>query len=157
MGAGGSRGRAHRNVLRSRDRGVVEVRRWADGGVAWRVATYGAAVVLSTTRVAVVRNVYEDGGTLTAKQVDVWERPGSLITHFDIPVDAAPEFGLSGRWFIYRTGYSIRATDITSGTAAVLTTVKKARVIGLSVSGRRVAWAEQRRGRDLIRAIRLPS
>ncbi len=71
--------------------------------------------------------------------------------------------GVSGRWVVFRTGRTIRALDATTG--AMSTLVRTPTVpVGLSVSDRRVAWAENFSadyahpgGRGRIRALMLPS
>jgi hypothetical protein len=56
---------------------------------------------------------------------------------------------------VFSTGRTIRLLDSRTRATSVLATAGS-RPIGLSVSGRRVAWAENIRGRGRIRALTLP-
>jgi Tol biopolymer transport system component len=77
-----------------------------------------------------------------------------------VPVPGGSPFelaGVSGRWVVFRTGKTIRALDASTLRTAILAVARDG-PIGLSVSGRRVAWAENAcsctGGR--IRALTLP-
>jgi Tol biopolymer transport system component len=83
-------------------------------------------------------------------------RTGAHAKTVGVPTD--PPLGLagiSGRWVVYRTGKTIRTVDARTLKTAVLARAT-AEPVGLSVSGRRVAWAENVAGRGRIRAIMLP-
>jgi len=92
--------------------------------------------------------------------------PGS-ITVFNARTDAArgsvavpaaifSDFGgISGRWIVFATERAIRALDARTLKTSVLA-VARSRPAGLSVVGRRVAWAENRGGSGRIRALTLP-
>jgi hypothetical protein len=60
------------------------------------------------------------------------------------------DLALSGRWLVFSTPTEIRILDIRTGLAQTLAKVEHP--IGLSVEGRRLAWAEPNR----IRAVELP-
>jgi hypothetical protein len=65
------------------------------------------------------------------------------------------EISMSGRWIVFCAGKSIQALNTSSGST---NTIAKAAgtVVGLSIEGHRVAWAEQLNGPDVIRAFTLP-
>lgn len=70
-------------------------------------------------------------------------------------VAGADNLSFAGRWVVYRVGRTIRALDVQRG--RVLLVARAAAIpVGLSLDGRRVAWAEQRGRRSRIRAAVLP-
>ena len=69
----------------------------------------------------------------------------------------AAEFEIAGadsHWVVYRLGPSIYALNAASRKTVLLTRAP-ANPVSLSVSGRRVAWAENKAGHGRIRAIDL--
>jgi hypothetical protein len=118
------------------------------------VAFDGARVALLVYR---VRPDDSDAGAFVERRVEIRALDGTLMRAFVVEPDSSLEFALSGNWFIYRTLETIRAVDIRSGSSTVITTAPTRAVVGLSVSGARLAWAEQRRGSDVVRAVQLPS
>jgi hypothetical protein len=86
-------------------------------------------------------------------------KTGAKRTVVEVPRDpqgfGSELAGISGRWVVFRTGRTIRLVDSQTLAASVLA-VAPVRPIGLSVSGRRVAWAENLRARSRIRALTLP-
>jgi hypothetical protein len=78
-----------------------------------------------------------------------------------VPVsNATNAFSLVGgdtQWVVFRIGRAISALNVNSDQIVFLTTTAP-RPLGLSVSGRRLAWAENIKGRGgRIRALELPS
>ena len=71
-----------------------------------------------------------------------------------VPDSTSPELAADDREVVYRVGRSIRAVDIGTAKSQVLTRAA-ATPIGLSVEGRRVAWAENLKGSARIRALYL--
>jgi hypothetical protein len=63
--------------------------------------------------------------------------------------------GVNGRWVVYRTNRTIRGLNA-FGSGVSRLTVASSEPVGLSVSGRRVAWAERGRSVWRIRALTLP-
>ena len=83
-------------------------------------------------------------------------RNTSGVTKRTFTVDKrVTEISMSGRWIVFRAGTSIEALDTNTGATRTIATAIGA-VVGLSVDGRRVAWAEQLAGPDTIRAAELP-
>jgi hypothetical protein len=68
----------------------------------------------------------------------------------------ASDLVASGHWLVFRTGNAIRLLDTRSRKISVAAIVKGT-PIGLSVSGKRVAWAEILRGGSRIRSLILPA
>jgi hypothetical protein len=72
---------------------------------------------------------------------------------------------LQGRWgralsasgddVVYSTGLAIHVLDVTTFRSTRVA-LAAARPIGLSIEGRRIAWAENARGRAWIKALTLP-
>jgi Tol biopolymer transport system component len=92
-------------------------------------------------------------------QITLFDARRGKVQHV-VPVHGAPPLalaGISGRWVVFRTGRAIRALDASTLRTSILAFARDG-PIGLSVSGRRVAWAENAcsctGGR--IRALTLP-
>jgi dipeptidyl aminopeptidase/acylaminoacyl peptidase len=64
--------------------------------------------------------------------------------------------GADAHWVVFRVGRALSALDTHSHRVVRLTTAA-ANLLDPSVSGRRVAWAENRDGQGRIRALELPS
>ena len=62
---------------------------------------------------------------------------------------------MSGRWLVYVTGTVIRVVEIETGKESLMVRARSA-VVGVSIDGRRVAWAESSGKRSRIRALVLP-
>src|SRR5262249_58400016 len=74
------------------------------------------------------------------------------------PAYASPcgcALSMSGNRVVFRAGRTIELLDAATQKISVLT-VARSRPIGLSIEGRRVAWAVNADGRGLVRAIVLP-
>jgi hypothetical protein len=63
--------------------------------------------------------------------------------------------GVDGRWVVFSTNRTIRALNTPRGGILRLT-VARSEPVGLSVSGRRVAWADRGGSVWRIRALALP-
>jgi hypothetical protein len=115
-------------------RNAIELRATATGRVLSAFNTDGlpSEVALAGARVALL---YQKPEKLEIRSVN-----GSLLRQ--VSVAAAQNLSLAGRWTVYRTGRTIRALEVQSGRAMI---VARAAVVpvGLSLDGRRVAWAEQ--------------
>jgi len=150
--AGGSLPRSLTFSIPNRWRSIGQLRR--PGGS--RIVKYGSdgvptAVALFGPIVAVL-TVLGNGG----KRISVFNaRTGALRRSFDVPSAAAPDLGLNRRWVVFSVGRAIRAIDLATNAGRILARVR-ANPFDLSISGRRVAWAENRHGRGTVRAIMLP-
>jgi WD40 repeat protein len=71
-----------------------------------------------------------------------------------VPRNAGLGLDMDGRWVVFSAGSSVRAINVRTRTSRVLARARSA-PIGLSLSGRRVAWAENVRGRGRVRALSL--
>jgi dipeptidyl aminopeptidase/acylaminoacyl peptidase len=122
---------------------LVKVRR-TSGGAAAKVAVSGDAVALSRSTLAV----------LHAGRINLY-RPASGRLLRSIPVrGAAHELSLSGNRLVFRTGRTIRLLDSATGKVSTLARAA-ATPIGLSISGKRVAWAENFHRRGRIESVRV--
>jgi hypothetical protein len=113
-----------------------------------------SALISSFDSPADVRALAFDGSrtaSIVGNRIEVHARRGSL----PLARGAASEISIDSHWLVYRTGRSIHAVDTRIWRSSVLT-VARGDVLGLSIEGRRVAWAERRRGPDVIRAAVLP-
>jgi hypothetical protein len=62
---------------------------------------------------------------------------------------------MSGHWIVFSVGTAIQALDTDTGETRTIAHAAGT-VVGLSIDGHRVAWAEQLSGPDVIRAATLP-
>jgi hypothetical protein len=129
----------------------VEVRNVLTGSLVASVSPNGAPVAIALS-----------GGTLAllgrsaGKLVLTWyDIPtGKEMGSVRVPAATAPELSASDGTIVFRVRRSIRSVDVQ--TKRVRTVAAAAAVpIGLSIAGRRVAWAENLAGRARIRAITL--
>jgi Tol biopolymer transport system component len=128
-------------------RNAVEVRATATGRVVARFKTerLPSELALSGSRVALLY--------ARPAELEVRDLNGRVLRRASLR--RAENLFLAGRWAIYRTGRTIRALDVERGTT-ILVAGAAATPVGLSLDGRRVAWAEQRGRRSRIRAAVLP-
>jgi len=132
-------------------RDLVEIRAWPAGQIVASSDVDGTldAVALDGNRTCVL---LERSAT---KWLQIRSLNGAIEREVRVPGSVANELSMADRWVVFRSGRTVRLLDRRSGALATLT-VAAGNVIGLSIEGRRVAWAEQRRGADRIRAITLP-
>ena len=79
---------------------------------------------------------------------------GGLAGFVHMPTGTAPEISIAGHTIVFHVGRSIRTVD--TATRRITTVAKAAAApIGLSVTGNRVAWAENVAGRGRIRDVLL--
>ena len=137
--------------LGEQGRKSFEIRRAIDGRLinSFDLSTEVKAIAFDAKRIALV---VAGGRTRT---LELRTRTGTLTKGLTLYPGAADEISLAGRWVVYRTGRTIRIVDTRAWKQSVLT-IARGSVIGLSSEGRRVAWGEQRKGTDLIRAVTLP-
>jgi WD40-like Beta Propeller Repeat len=111
-----------------------------------------AGVALAGGRVAVGTQDLAGQGLLTLFAATTGRRLASAR----LPGPAAEVVGANDRWVIFRTGTrTIRAFDMRTSKARILA-IARAAPIGLSVTGRRVAWAENTGLSARVRALTLP-
>ena len=149
IGPDGSGKRLVTSTKPAPDRSLVEFRRrngallssFAISGVATAIATDGRHIALLLNSRKPVLEVRASTGRVVYRQA--------------LPKATTPNYlGLSGRWIAYHAGKAIRLLDWRTGRESVLASVRSP--VGLSVEGKRVAWAEQRRKGSSIRAAVLP-
>ena len=154
----GSSGQILTRTEPARGRNAVEVRHARTGktvatfntAVPSDRATAPSAVALSGSRIALL--FYK---SRTSRRLEIRTLRGSLTRTISVARPDADEIFMSGRWLVFRTGAVIRSVDVRSGGQSVLTRAR-GNVVGLSIDGRRVAWAEQGARTSRIRALVLP-
>jgi Tol biopolymer transport system component len=92
----------------------------------------------------------------TQATIEIRSARGHLLRRVSVPRPGFDQLSMSGRWVVFQAGKTIRAVDATTGRTTVLAQTKKASIVGLSIDGRRVAWAESTSKRGRIRAMVLP-
>jgi Tol biopolymer transport system component len=88
-------------------------------------------------------------------KVEIRTLKGALVRAASVRRPTGDEISMSRRWVVFRTGRVIRALDVRSGRQRVLARAE-GYPVGLSIEGRRVAWAEQGSRTSSIRAVFLP-
>ena len=81
-------------------------------------------------------------------------RHGDPLGSVPVP-SSADDLSMAGRRIVFRTGRGIWLLDTRTKRTSRLATAA-ALPVGLSIEGRRVAWAENLRSRARIRAVFLP-
>jgi Tol biopolymer transport system component len=129
-------------------RNVIELRATATGRVlsSFNTERLPTEVALAGSRVALLY--------AKPRELEIRGLNGNL--HWQGSVEGAENLSFSGRWALYRTGRTIRALDVLNGRSILI--ARAANVpVGLSLDGRRVAWAEQPTvSKSRIRAVVLP-
>jgi Tol biopolymer transport system component len=140
-------------------RNAVEVRDAGTGRIvaAFNMATLPSAVALSGSHIALL--VVKQGSRPT---IEIRKLDGSPVRTIAASRPADDNIFMSGGWIVFKTGatslrrgVTIRAVHVRSGGQAVLARTH-AEVVGLSIDGNRVAWAERGERRSRIRALLLP-
>jgi Tol biopolymer transport system component len=130
---------------------VTEVRRLSDGRLVARVERPGvASSVALSERVGAL--VIRRGGVRRLELFD--SLTGRSLGAVRTPPGFVPDPKATGDTIVYRVGTTIWALDARTKRSRVVARAGS-RPIGLSVDGRRVAWAENRGGRAYVRAVEL--
>jgi hypothetical protein len=79
---------------------------------------------------------------------------GRLLAATAVADDASRTLDIAYKWIVYRVGHQIRIVDARGSDHLLVRPT--ARPIGVSIEGRRVAWAENKAGRHRIRALLAP-
>jgi Tol biopolymer transport system component len=114
----------------------------------------------AATSAAFAGNVAAVSGVLAsgAEQITLFQaRSGAKLA--SVQVGTSRDFTVVGgdaHWIVFRLGTTISALNLRSRKVSRLATATQ-RLLGLSVSGRRLAWAENINGRGRIRSLQLPS
>jgi hypothetical protein len=129
----------------------VEVRDVETGALVASVSPEGTpeAIGLSSTTLGILGRV---SGRLVLSWTSV--AGGKPLTSLALPPGAAPFVSVGDDWIVFRVGRSIRVVDVKTKHVRKVATAG-ATPIGLSITGSRIAWAENSGGRGRIRAITL--
>lgn len=116
------------------------------------VVSDSRSVALGGGRIAVLSVLGQTG----KPQISLFDAESGALQHVvEVPAAGQLELaGVTGRRVVFRTGRTVRLLDAVALRMSVLT-VLHTDPIGLSVSGGRVAWAENRGSVGRIRAIQL--
>jgi dipeptidyl aminopeptidase/acylaminoacyl peptidase len=109
------------------------------------------AIALSRRFVAVL--VSDPSGSKRLAVLDA--RTGVEKRAVQVPQNTPRDLSIAGADVVFRLGRTIRLLHAATGRTSVVATAA-AKPIGLSIEGRRIAWAENIRGRGRIRAVLLP-
>jgi hypothetical protein len=138
--------------------GPVQIRDPKNGLLLRSFAPAGAvkAVALSGRRLGVLV-----ADTADAKRIERYDiGAGVLLGSTLVSPEVEAELAIAGRRILYRVGRAIYVMDVDTGVSSLIATAN-ADPIGLSIEGRRVAWAENAASqagiRGRIRAVRLPT
>ncbi|HEY8029200.1 MAG TPA: hypothetical protein VIE38_06785 [Gaiellaceae bacterium] len=129
----------------------VEVRDAVNGSLLTSVSPNGTpvAIAISPTTLAVLSR---SAGTVVLSWYDL--PSGNDVRSVKVPAATAPELSAGDGTLVFRVGRSIRVVD--TATRRVRAIAKAAATpVGLSIAGKRVAWAENLGDRARIRAITL--
>jgi hypothetical protein len=138
-------------VPRPARNGSVEIRDAVSGEVKATFAPSGTVVAVALTT-ATAAGLVHDGKRARVEVYDA--RKGSRLARASVPL-GAKDLSIAGRTIVYRVGRTIYVLDWRRGAPTKLA-VAKARPYGLSIEGRRVAWAENlSRGMSRVRAVTL--
>jgi hypothetical protein len=136
--------------------GLVEVRHAATGALVRAFSVGGSVRAVALWRGWTAVLVRDTRGLRIERR---FTRTGSLVGTTRVPSTTAAQLSVFGDRIVFRVGRAIRAINGETGKVSTLARAAS-RPIGLSLEGRRLAWAEnvrlkdRRRGR--IRALRLP-
>jgi hypothetical protein len=129
----------------------VEVRDVPTGSLVTSISPNGVpvAIALSGGTLAIL------GKTAGKLVLDWYEMPtGKPLGRLRLPPTTAPALSVGDNAIVFRVGRSIRVADVKTKRVRTIATAA-ATPVGLSIAGRRVAWAENVAGRGRIRAITL--
>lgn len=139
-------------VPRASSNASVEIRNAITGEVQTTFTPNGTVVDLALTRSIAAVLVHNDKGA-RLEQYDT--RKGTLLAS-NVVAARAKDLAIANQTIVYRIGRTIYVVDA-SRRAPTKVAVAKTAPIGLSIEGRRIAWAENPpRGFSRIRAVILP-
>ena len=87
------------------------------------------------------------------KRIDRFDADtGMLLGTRAVPARTAAELDIAGRRIVFRSGRTIYVMDAVTGATRVLAR-RRVTPVGLSIEGKRVAWAENVSGRGRMQAV----
>jgi hypothetical protein len=135
----------------------IELRRVPSGALLGSLAVQGRARALALSR-RLVAVLLAQG---TSQRVDLYSTATrSLVRSVRVPPRTASALSLSGRTVVFRSGLTIYALDTSSGRVTAVAHAGR-QPLGLTIEGRRVAWAENypvghRESRGRVKTLTLP-
>jgi WD40-like Beta Propeller Repeat len=127
-------------------RSRIEIRHARTGLLQKAIVATGHAETIALSRSVVA--------VLAGGRLSIYGRAsGRRLSTVRVPRGVAPELSAAGRTVVFRAAKTIW---LVSGRRLRRLAVAQAVPIGLSIEGRRVAWAENAGGRGRIRAVTLP-
>ena len=134
----------------------VDVRSARSGALVRRIKTWGH--VFGTPRSLAITPRFVAALSLSSIDTPAVERHSIASRHARVLPVSCPstcELAASGRAIVLRAGRSIRMVDIARRRTLVVARAA-ADPIGVSIEGRRIAWAENIGGRGRVRSVTLP-
>lgn len=89
--------------------------------------------------------------------IEIRSARGKPLRRVNVPHPDYDDLSMSGRWVVFKSGKTAWLLDAVTGTTRVLARAQgRTYIAGLSIDGRRVAWAESHSKSSRIRAVLLP-
>lgn len=134
--------------------GAVELLDPKTGMLLTSVFPTGTARALALSAGALAVFLERGDGSLVIERYAI--PAGTLIAATSVDAHASFEaFDIAGKWIVYRVRREIRVIGPLGGDRLLIQA--RERPLGLSIEGRRVAWAENGPGRHVIRTVLAPS
>ena len=131
----------------------IELRDVASGALLRTITAVGNVRALAFWGTKIAAIVEKPTG---AKMIERYDTDtGALLGSTWVSPGIAAELDMAGNWIVYRTGRMIQLMNAISG-AKQLLLQPSFTPIGLSIEGRRVAWAVDGKAGSAIKAITLP-
>ena len=127
----------------------IEVRNARSGSLVARAKPGGTPVALALSA-HVLAVLMHSGAAFRIAWFDALD--GRLLGSVRVGKLVAPQLAASDQLVVYRVGRVVHAVDVVTGTISRIVKTR-AKPIGLSLDGSRLAWAENVGGRGTIRAI----
>jgi Tol biopolymer transport system component len=90
--------------------------------------------------------------------IEIRSARGKPLRRVNVPHPDYDDMSMSGRWLVFKSGKTAWLLDAVTGTTRVVTRAQgRTYIAGLSIDGRRIAWAESNSKSSRIRAVLLPS
>jgi hypothetical protein len=131
--------------------GPVEVRNAFTGALVTTFNPVGTVLALALTQTRVAVLVKADSGARHIERYSV--TTGSLVGSTWVRRGTASRLDMSGSRIVYRIGRDIRLLEAKTGATRLLWRTGTLFPIGVSIEGRRVAWAINKWKRGKIRAL----
>jgi hypothetical protein len=142
------------SAVRPATDGPVELIDSGSGVVVTKITPVGIALAVAVSRTMVAVLLRREPGGM---RIDTYDIPaGKQRSSTSVPAGAAERLSAAGSQVVFRTGKTIWLLDARDARLSVVA-LAAATPLGLSIEGRRIAWAENLSGRGRVRAVELPA